>query len=232
MTSAGSYCRTSIRCLSGGTLVLILLALAACEPPPGPAAGVAQPEGWADELALTVPVDINPDPNIVEIEFDARLAEIEFLPGRKTPAWTYGGSVPGPLIRAKVGDRVIVHFTNRLPEATSIHWHGLRVPNEMDGVPGVNQDPVAPDETFRYEFVVRDAGTYWYHPHINSAAQVGWGMYGPILVEDPAEVLIATETDRGLFIAAMIAASVAPIPPGVGARLPSACPPRKTRATA
>jgi FtsP/CotA-like multicopper oxidase with cupredoxin domain len=121
----------------------------------------------------------------LEIEIESRLAEIEILPGVNTPAWTYGGTIPGPLIRAKVGDRVIVHFKNALPEATSIHWHGLRVTNDMDGVPGVTQDPVESGGEFRYEFVVRDAGTYWYHPHINSAAQVGWGMYGPIVVEDP-----------------------------------------------
>ena len=148
---------------------------------------VAQPQGWDDDLALNIPVDINPDPDILEIELDARLADVEILPGQTTPAWTYGGSIPGPLIRAKVGDRVIVHFRNDLPEATSIHWHGLRVPNEMDGVPGVTQDPVEAGGTFRYEFTVRDAGTYWYHPHINSAAQVGWGMYGPIVVDDPAD---------------------------------------------
>ena len=162
--------------------------LAACSAEPEQSAlAVEQPEGWADDLALTTPVDINPDPNILEIELDARLADIEFLPGRPTPAWTYGGTVPGPLIRAKVGDRIIIHFTNHLPEGTSIHWHGMRVPNDMDGVPGVTQDPVAPEGSFRYEFVAKDAGTFWYHPHINSSAQVGWGMYGPILIEDPAD---------------------------------------------
>jgi FtsP/CotA-like multicopper oxidase with cupredoxin domain len=173
------------RALGLGVAVL----LAACGPPPPPesALAVSQPEGWADDLALATPHDLNPDPNVLEIELDARLADIEFLPGLKTPAWTYGGTVPGPLIRAKVGDRIIVHFTNHLPEGTSIHWHGMRVPNEMDGVPGVTQDPVMPEESFRYEFVARDAGTFWYHPHINSAAQVGWGMYGPIVVEDPDE---------------------------------------------
>jgi FtsP/CotA-like multicopper oxidase with cupredoxin domain len=146
---------------------------------------VSQPEGWDEQLRLNVPTDLNPDPNILEIELESVLADIEILPGVTTPAWTYGGTIPGPLIRAKVGDRVIVHFKNSLPEATSIHWHGMRLGNDMDGVPGVTQDPVEAGGEFRYEFVVRDAGTYWYHPHINSAAQVGWGMYGPIVVEDP-----------------------------------------------
>jgi FtsP/CotA-like multicopper oxidase with cupredoxin domain len=146
---------------------------------------VDQPAGWDDDLALTKAVDRNPDPNIVEIDLEAKLTELEILPGHKTKAWTYGGTLPGPLISANVGDTVIVHFKNSLPEATSIHWHGLRVTNDMDGVPGVTQDPVDAGAEFRYEFVVRDAGTFWYHPHINSAAQVGWGMYGPIIVRDP-----------------------------------------------
>jgi FtsP/CotA-like multicopper oxidase with cupredoxin domain len=153
-----------------------------------PAASVEQPEGWADDLALTEAQDFNPDPDIVEINLESQVSEIEILPGLKTPAWTYGGTVPGPLIRAKVGDRVIIHFKNSLPESTSIHWHGLRVPNGMDGVPGVTQPPVEAGGEFRYEFTVRDAGTYWYHPHINSAAQVGWGMYGAFVVEDPNDL--------------------------------------------
>jgi FtsP/CotA-like multicopper oxidase with cupredoxin domain len=146
---------------------------------------VSQPDGWDSDLALNVPVDINPDPDILEIELDARLTDVEIVPGHKTPVWTYGGTIPGPLIRVKVGDRVIVHFRNDLPESTSIHWHGLRISNDMDGVPGVTQDPVAAGGEFLYDFVVPDAGTFWYHPHINSAAQVGWGMYGPLVVEDP-----------------------------------------------
>jgi FtsP/CotA-like multicopper oxidase with cupredoxin domain len=85
-------------------------------------------------------------------------------------AWTYDGGIPGPLIRARVGDRVIVHFTNDLPQPTTIHWHGVRVPIEMDGVPTISQPEVQPAGTFTYDFVVRDAGLYWYHPHVMSAA--------------------------------------------------------------
>ena len=151
------------------------------------AADVSQPEGWADDLALPEAVDINPDPRVVEIELEARLADIEFLPGKPTTVWTYNGLVPGPLIRANLGDRVIVHFKNSLPEQTTIHWHGVRVPNDMDGAPGMTQPPVPSGGEFRYEFVMRDAGTYWYHPHMNSSEQVGRGLYGPIVVNDPAE---------------------------------------------
>jgi FtsP/CotA-like multicopper oxidase with cupredoxin domain len=148
---------------------------------------VSQPEGWDDDLALTIPEDLNPDPDILEIELEAVIREMEILPGKMTPVWTYNGVLPGPLIKAKVGDRVIVHFKNNLPESTSIHWHGLRVPNDQDGVPGFTMDPVTPGGGFTYDFIMPDAGTYWYHPHVNSAAQVGWGLYGPLIVEDPAD---------------------------------------------
>jgi FtsP/CotA-like multicopper oxidase with cupredoxin domain len=170
----------------------LLAALAACERSPEPptaqaARDVSQPSGWADELAMPVPQDLNPDPNVLEIALEARIEEIEIVPGTKTRAWTYNGSVPGPMIRGKLGDRVIVHFKNSLPEPTTIHWHGLRVPNDMDGAPGATQPPIASGGEFRYEFELRDAGTYWYHPHTDSSAQVGRGLYGALIVEDPAD---------------------------------------------
>lgn len=165
--------------------------LMGCEPetPPTPLAAheVSQPAGWADELAMPIPHDLNPDPHVLEINLEARIEELEILPGTKTPAWTYNGTVPGPMIRAQVGDRVIVHFKNSLPEATTIHWHGVRVPNEMDGAPGVTQPPIESGAEFRYEFELKDAGTYWYHPHTDSSAQVGRGLYGAFVVEDPAD---------------------------------------------
>lgn len=148
---------------------------------------VEQPAGWDAELAIPEYEDLNPDPAILEIEVEARITDMEILPGRMTPVWTYNGGLPGPLIRAKVGDRLIVHFKNSLPEATTIHWHGVRVSNDMDGAPGMTQDPIGPGEQFTYDFVFKDAGTFWYHPHFDSPAQVGYGLYGPIVVEDPAE---------------------------------------------
>jgi FtsP/CotA-like multicopper oxidase with cupredoxin domain len=170
-----------------------LAALTACDraadvpAPPQPARAVDQPLGWADDLAMPVPQDLNPDPNVLEIELEARIADVELVPGFQTPAWTYNGTVPGPMIRATLGDRVIVHFKNSLPEETTIHWHGLRVPNDMDGAPGATQQAIAAGGEFRYEFELRDAGTYWYHPHTDSSTQVGRGLYGAILVEDPAD---------------------------------------------
>ena len=131
---------------------------------------------------------------MLEIELEARVADVEILPGTTTPAWTYNGTVPGPMIRAKLGDRVIVHFKNSLPEATTIHWHGLRVPNDMDGAPGVTQPPIESGGEFRYEIELRDAGTYWYHPHTDSSTQVGRGLYGAFIVEDPADPLKRSAT--------------------------------------
>jgi FtsP/CotA-like multicopper oxidase with cupredoxin domain len=107
--------------------------------------------------------------------------------------WTYNGAIPGPLIRAKVGERVIVHFKNELPEPTTLHWHGVRVPNAMDGVPDVTQLAVEQDQMFTYDFVVPDAALFWYHPHVNSAKQVGDGLYGPLLVADPTEPWLGDE---------------------------------------
>jgi len=150
-----------------------------------PAAGSFAPANWDAGLRLVEARDTNPDPKVVEVELTSRIADVEVAPGRRVRAWTYDGGIPGPLIRARVGDRVIVHFTNDLPQPTTIHWHGVRVPIEMDGVPTISQPEVKPAGTFTYDFVARDAGLYWYHPHVMSAAQVGFGLYGALLVEDP-----------------------------------------------
>src|SRR5262245_18030107 len=147
------------------------------------------PSGWTDELSLAEAADVNPDPAVVETTLTAREAEVEVAPGKKVHAWTYDGRLPGPLIRAHVGDRIVVHLKNELPAATTIHWHGVRVPIEMDGVPEISQPEVKPGETFTYDFILRDAGLYWYHPHVMSAAQVGFCLYGALLVEDPSEAV-------------------------------------------
>ena len=141
----------------------------------------------AQDIRLAEAADLNPDPRIVEVNLTAKIATVEVAPGKKVTAWTYDGGLPGPLIRGKVGDRLIVHFKNELPEATTVHWHGVRVPIEMDGVPEISQPEVRQGESFTYDFILRDASLYWYHPHVMSAAQVGFGLYGALLVEDPAD---------------------------------------------
>jgi FtsP/CotA-like multicopper oxidase with cupredoxin domain len=146
---------------------------------------VEQPDGWDEQLALRQPEDLNPAPDVLEFNLEARVANVTIAPGVTVAAWTYNGMLPGPYIHAKVGDRVIVHFKNSLPEETTIHWHGVRVPNDMDGAPGMTQQPIAPGAEFRYEFVLRDAGTFWYHPHESSSDQLGRGLYGAIVVDDP-----------------------------------------------
>jgi FtsP/CotA-like multicopper oxidase with cupredoxin domain len=151
-----------------------------------PATEAAPSGGWNLTVPQT-PQDLNPDPRILEINLIAEVAQVEVSPGLRVEAWTYNGAIPGPLIRLTVGDRLIVHFTNRLPSPTTVHWHGLRVPIQMDGVPGASQPPVETGSTFTYDFVVPDAGLYWYHPHVMSAAQVGFGLYGAFLVDDPSE---------------------------------------------
>src|SRR6185436_8430349 len=85
-----------------------------------------QPAGWDAALRLPEAPDLNPDPRIVEINLEARPASVEIAPGERVEAWTYNGGLPGPLIHVNVGDRLIVHFTNKLPQPTTVHWHGLR----------------------------------------------------------------------------------------------------------
>jgi FtsP/CotA-like multicopper oxidase with cupredoxin domain len=166
---------------------------AACSPsaaePPGkrPSDWPAPPADWDSSLRLREVVDLNPDPDIVEIELTAEPAMKTFVPGTQTPVWTYNGDIPGPLIRVRKGNRLIVHFKNHLPEETTVHWHGLRIPVEMDGVPGHSQEPIPAGGTFDYGFVVPDAGLFWYHPHFRSAAQAAEGLYGALLVEDDKE---------------------------------------------
>ena len=146
-----------------------------------------QPDRWDAGIRMPEAPDLNPDPRVVEIEMEARVAPVEIEPGLIVQAWTYNGLIPGPMIHVEVGDRLIVHFTNNLPAPSTIHWHGLRIPIAMDGVPGYSQPPVEPGEFFTYDFIVPDAGIFWYHPHVMSATQVGYGLYGAFLVDDPAE---------------------------------------------
>ena len=99
-------------------------------------------------------------------------------------AWTYGGNVPGPQLRVRQGDRVRVQVTNQLAAPTTVHWHGVRLPNAMDGVPHLTQLPIEPGQRFIYEFDAIDAGTYWYHSHFQSSEQMDRGLYGTLIVEE------------------------------------------------
>lgn len=102
-----------------------------------------------------------------------------------TKVWAFDGLSPGPEIRVAQGERLDRQLINDLDVPTSIHWHGLRLDNAMDGVPGVTQPPVAPGESFDYGFTCPDAGTFWYHSHLKSVEQVERGLYGALIVEEP-----------------------------------------------
>ncbi len=106
----------------------------------------------------------------------------EFAPGLVVQCWGYNGQTPGPVIEAVEGDRVRIYVTNRLPEATSVHWHGMLLPNGMDGVAGLNQPRIEPGQTFRYEFTLRQSGTLMYHPHFDEMLQIGMGMMGMFVI--------------------------------------------------
>jgi FtsP/CotA-like multicopper oxidase with cupredoxin domain len=123
---------------------------------------------------------------LATVNLEAREFEWEFAPGRSIPGFGYDGGVPGPLIEANAGDAIRARLTNNLPQPTTIHWHGLRVPADMDGTESV-QPPVEPGGTFDYEFVVPDAGTFWYHSHVNETEQLERGLYGALVVRGPDE---------------------------------------------
>jgi FtsP/CotA-like multicopper oxidase with cupredoxin domain len=107
------------------------------------------------------------------------------LGGVSAATWAYGDTVPGAEIRLKAGEVLRARFTNNLPEPTTVHWHGVALRNDMDGVPGVTQPDVAPGQTFIYEFAVADPGTFWFHPH--TGLQLDRGLYAPLVIEDPSE---------------------------------------------
>ena len=111
---------------------------------------------------------------------------LRLAPGGETGGWAYGGLVPGPLLRVKLGESVHVRLENTLAQPTTLCWHGVRLPNAMDGVAGLTQPPVASGASFDYRFTPPDAGLFWYHPHVfpQSAEQIGRGLYGVLIVDE------------------------------------------------
>ena len=112
----------------------------------------------------------------------AQPVDHEFAPGLRAECWGYNGGTPGPTIEAVEGDRVRFYVTNRLPEPTSLHWHGVIVPSGMDGVAGLTQKSIQPGETYKYEFTFTHPGTFMYHPHWDEMTQMALGMVGMIVV--------------------------------------------------
>jgi FtsP/CotA-like multicopper oxidase with cupredoxin domain len=159
------------------TTALLVATALACRSAP------SQPDP-AREFAGSYPAEATPDGAIRTFEITAAETEVALIDGGALKVWAYNGQVPGPTLRVRLGDTVRVRFTNRLPQETTIHWHGVRVPNAMDGVPHATQPPIQPGESFTYEFTPKDAGTFWFHPHVRSSEQVERGLYGLLIVED------------------------------------------------
>ena len=152
---------------------------------PAPMEGVpdATASRGGQPLAHTV------DQDFWVFQLEATPVRWEILPGTRVTAWTYNGVVPGPEIRVPYGQRVRIEVTNSLPDDTTVHWHGIDVPNAMDGVPGVTQEPIKPGGTFIYEFTAipagRDSagGTFLYHSHVDEDRQFGLGLSGAFVIE-------------------------------------------------
>ncbi|GAA4409318.1 multicopper oxidase CueO [Nibrella viscosa] len=130
--------------------------------------------------------------NVVEYAMEASEFAWEVAPGKTVTAWGLNQQVPGPVLKARKGDTLVVNVKNNLPEPTIIHWHGIRLPASMDGT-GEVQKPIAPGEAFEYRFVVPDAGTFWYHSHANETVQMERGMYGALIVEDETDPVLDAE---------------------------------------
>ncbi|GAC1435668.1 MAG: hypothetical protein NVSMB58_24440 [Terriglobales bacterium] len=120
------------------------------------------------------------DGNVKEFHLVAEPVKQEIVPGRVVDLWGYNGNAPGPTIQITQGDRVRIIVDNHFPEATSMHWHGFDIPNEMDGAPGSSQDPIKPGGRFVYEFTLNREGTYFYHSHM--AMQEMMGMIGAFIM--------------------------------------------------
>ncbi len=164
--------------------------LAACSPagshggghPGAPAPPGTVPHGTEAGGARPTPVE-----PLRKHTLRATPSPVELGAGRTFRSWTYEGLLPGREVRVTAGDTVALTLANHLPEATTVHWHGIALRNDMDGVPGVTQRPVEPGETFDYRFTAPHPGTYWFHPHMG--VQVDRGLYAPLIVDDPKEPL-------------------------------------------
>ena len=123
------------------------------------------------------------DGDVKVFELTAKKIQWEVEPGRMIEAWAYNEQIPGPQIRVREGDSVRIVLDNQLPESTAVHFHGLEIPNDQDGVPFITQPPIKPGEKYTYEFTVPNAGSHMYHSHHNAAKQVGLGLLGAFVVE-------------------------------------------------
>ena len=183
--------------------MLSFLALLACAPSDdsgGDTVSLLGDTGDSAELVIPLPEIWGPAPvqdrvetgDLVEIGLTATVSEQDWFGEGSFEGWTYDGEWPGPLIQMREGQTLRVNFESELDEPTTIHWHGLRIDDEMDGVPAI-QDPVESGEGFVYEFTPPDPGTYWYHPHVRSHAQIERGLHGVLIVHEADAVVVDQE---------------------------------------
>jgi FtsP/CotA-like multicopper oxidase with cupredoxin domain len=173
-----------------------LVAAVGCEGSLPGAGGEAPPP----EIAAPILTDVNPDPGIVEVHLVAGTGETSYLPGTRAAVWAYRdgalagsvGTVPGPTLDVRRGDRVVVHFRNELPEEMTVHWHGLRLPNASDGTPAA-QVPVPPGANYDYVFTAVDEGTFWYHPHMHADRMIELGLQGGVRVRGDQSLSAAAD---------------------------------------
>lgn len=124
----------------------------------------------------------------------------EFTPGFIVNCWGYNGQTPGPTIEVVEGDHVRILVTNHLSAPTSIHWHGILLPNGMDGVAGINQPPIPPGETFRYEFILKQSGTCMYHSHFDELVQIGMGLVGFFIIHPKTPESVPVDKDFAIML--------------------------------
>ncbi len=162
--------------LLGGLAVAGTSALTAC----------ASPSATRSSPTFGPPTRLSPTPGqrVVEHSLTAKPTRID-LGGTQVDTWAFGDRAPGPLIRADAGDLLRIRVDNQLPADTTVHWHGIALRNEADGVPGLTQAPIATGDSFLYEFTAPDPGTYFYHPHVG--VQLDRGLYAPLIIDDPRE---------------------------------------------
>ena len=162
--------------------------------------------GTSAEGAVPPPV-VTPDVPDLPFELDngvkvfhlvAEPVKQEIFPGRVVDLWGYNGSAPGPTIQVNQGDRVRVIVDNHLPEPTSVHWHGFEIPIEMDGVPGISQDPILPGGRFVYEFTLHQQGTFFYHSHMPMQEMLG--MIGFFIMHPKQAYQPRVDIDLGLIL--------------------------------
>jgi multicopper oxidase len=149
--------------------------------------GAGQPSLVGPDSALVVQREQTrqaPGQRVVDFQLDSRTGQVD-IGGRTVSTWSYGGELPAREIRVRKGDLLRVQLRNGLPQPTTVHWHGIALRNDMDGVPVLTQPEIAPGAEFRYEFTVPDAGTHMFHPHVGT--QLDRGLYGALIVEDPGE---------------------------------------------